>query len=228
MNTTTTRSLSLCALASATLLAFASPARAGALSYVLPMDADPSADGWTLQTSGGAHAVGGGILSIDTPGFRQFDAPMAIWDDTVSNADGWSAEARLRLFPSFTTDTRVQMWLMDDVNFNKLEVYQDRVELRSGFITMSYSMDTTSAFHIYEVVAQGTNTKLFVDGVEQISIDWVTSAAATFTMNFGDGHGSHPSDSQWDYVAIRHNAIPAPGAAALMTIAFGCLTRRRR
>lgn len=226
MNAIRTSLLSFCAAAT---LAIAPTAHAGALSYVLPMDTDPVAESWTLATAGGSHSVSGGILTIDTSSFREFFAPAALWTDTVSNALGWHVGARLRLTtPGESMDSRVELWMMDDVNFSRLEVYQDRVELRSGFITQTYFMDTVTDFHAYEVVAQGTNTKLFIDNVEQLSIDWVTPAGATFGLIFGDGAGSYASTSEWDYVTVRHNGVPAPGAAAILALTFGCFTRRRR
>lgn len=225
MNIAKTISLSLCA---ASTLAFTSAAHAGALSYVLHMNNDPVVEGWSLVSSAGSHSVSSGILSINTPEYREFFSPGALWNDTVSNAAGWQVGARVRLTtPGESANSRVELFMMDDVNFNRLEIFQDRVELRSSFTTQTYFMNTVTDFHAYEVVAQGTNTKLFVDNVERLSIDWTTPAAATFAMVFGDGHGSYPSTSEWDYVSIRHS-IPTPGSAAIMALAFSSLTRRRR
>ncbi len=220
------RSLSVCAAPAAALL-LAATANAGIFDYTLDMSTDPVAEGWILQASGGAHAVAGGVLTIDSPMFRQFRAPDALWNDQVDNAQGWMVESRLRVTTAGESpNSRVQLWLHDNLNFNRLEIFQDRVTLQAGFLTDTYLMDTVTAFHTYQVVAQGNNSTLFVDGVERISIDWVTAAGGTFAMNFGDGHGSFASTSEWDYVTLRH--LPAPGAAVAIALAAVVAPRRRR
>jgi len=63
-------------------------------TVLLDMSTDPVLEGWTvLQGGGGFHAISSGLLAISAPSYYEFDAPAALWDATVNNADGWIFEA---------------------------------------------------------------------------------------------------------------------------------------
>ncbi len=86
----------------------------------------------------------------------------------------------------------------------RLELFPDRIELWSRK-TIRYAMDTTKDFHVYRIVTQGKNVKVYVDG--ELRLDgsgaYVKDGAGRNEICFGASDSTNVGEACWDYVRAR-------------------------
>ena len=179
-------------------------------TVILTMDDDPQATGWRLWEGGGGHVVRDGVLHIEAPSYYEFFAPPEVWVDRVSNAKGWTVEARLRRDPGSVGAPG--MWIDDDRYLTLFGLREDGLHLGDGSdFTGQYSIDT-SMFHTYRFEGRQNNLNVFVDDILALSLEPVGPIGATFALAFGDNNAfaSGTSISEWDYVSVTTTAVPLP------------------
>jgi len=86
----------------------------------------------------------------------------------------------------------------------RLELQPDRIELWSRKTTR-YAMDTTKDFHVYRIVTDGKNIKVFVDGELRLNAPgaYVKTAANRNELCFGASDSTNVGEACWDYVRAR-------------------------
>jgi hypothetical protein len=191
------------------------------------MDTDPTSHGWTIHNNGGSHSLSEGILTITAPAYYYFDAPTALWDDTVNNTLGWSVEARVRLTSFGLSSPNVggaRIWAHDHAWLSVLDIYPDRIEISMAFSGVHY-MDTMDGYHTYRLEGQGTGLSVSVDGMEVLDLV-AGKSGGTHTLMFGDGTNSNPTTSKWDYFTFT--TIPAPAALTILAVGGALAGSRRR
>jgi hypothetical protein len=86
----------------------------------------------------------------------------------------------------------------------RLELQPDRIALWSRTKT-SYAMDTTKDFHVYRIVTEGKNIKVYVDG--ELRLDgpgaYVRTAGNRNEICFGASDSTNVGEACWDYVRAR-------------------------
>jgi hypothetical protein len=158
---------------------------------------------WVSKVSRFATAsVENGILTLDTTSSVQESARFTQnW--TASNIYGSVVQARMRLdyYIGKPSLGGAAIWVEDDAHVEVLLISPERIQLY--FSKLSYSMDTTDAYHTFRITVLGDSINVYVDG------ELVIDGAGTFgrskvkTSNwiaFGDGSAGASSKSSWDYV----------------------------
>jgi len=83
----------------------------------------------------------------------------------------------------------------------RLAMHPDRIELWSNR-KHSYRMDTTGDFHVYRLVTQGKDVKVYVD--DQLRIDapggYRASAGNRNELAFGAADSTAQGEACWQYV----------------------------
>lgn len=182
---------------------------------LLPNFEDPN---WSLINSGGTSWVSGGILTIDSPSYYEFNLlnPNGNWHQTVDNANGWVVETKMRVDPTTqnypgTSRGAVQVWIHDHtyltiVGFNKDKIYIAYPDY------VPYYMDTTNTFHVYRIEAKGLMFKVYVDGSLAIDYHRSWTGGGSNILMFGDGVSGWYSRSYWDY--FMYDTDPVTGIPA--------------
>jgi hypothetical protein len=83
----------------------------------------------------------------------------------------------------------------------RLELLPDRIELWSRK-TVRYAMDTTKDFHVYRIVTQGKNIKVYVDGELRLDAPgaYAKAGAGRNEVCFGASDSTNVGEACWDYV----------------------------
>ncbi|MCX6910513.1 MAG: family 10 glycosylhydrolase [Verrucomicrobia bacterium] len=86
----------------------------------------------------------------------------------------------------------------------RLELQPDRIELWSRKTTR-YTMDTTTDFHVYRIVTQGKDIKVYVDGELRLNAPgaYVKTAVNRNELCFGASDSTNVGEACWDYVRAR-------------------------
>jgi len=86
----------------------------------------------------------------------------------------------------------------------RLELQPDRIELWSCK-AIHYAMDTTKDFHVYRIVTQGKDVKVYVDGELRLDAPgaYVKTAANRNEVCFGAYDSTSVGEACWDYVRAR-------------------------
>lgn len=86
----------------------------------------------------------------------------------------------------------------------RLELLPDRIELWSRK-SVRYAMDTTGDFHVYRIITQGKDIKVYVDG--QLRLDapgaYVKPAEGRNELCFGAADSTNVGEACWDYVRAK-------------------------
>lgn len=188
------------------------PAHSLADSQFLSMDSLPSEEGWwEAADGGGSSSVSGGFLTIDSPSYREWNAPSR-WIDTVDNAIGWEIEFRVRLTASVPGGA-LTIWIHDREHLLELCLERDQVYICYPTIE-TYPMDTGDAQHTYRIVGQGTHADIFIDGALVFPYDFTTPTGGTEALIFGDMAGGYMTLSEWDYFSWSTDGLPVPANGA--------------
>jgi hypothetical protein len=86
----------------------------------------------------------------------------------------------------------------------RLELLPDRIELWSRK-TVRYAMDTTKDFHVYRIVTQGKDVKVYVDGELRLDAPgtYAKAGAGRNEVCFGASDSTNVGEACWDYVRAR-------------------------
>jgi len=86
----------------------------------------------------------------------------------------------------------------------RLELQPDRIELWSRK-TIRYAMDTTKDFHVYRIMTQGKDIKVYVDGELRLDAPgaYIKTAANRNELCFGASDSTNVGEACWDYVRAR-------------------------
>lgn len=86
----------------------------------------------------------------------------------------------------------------------RLELLPDRIELWSRK-SARYAMDTTKDFHVYRIVTEGEDVKVYVDGELRLDAPgaYVKSSGGRNEVCFGASDSTNVGEACWDYVRAR-------------------------
>jgi len=86
----------------------------------------------------------------------------------------------------------------------RLELLPDRIALWSRTKTC-YAMDTTKDFHVYRIVTQGKDVKVYVDGELRLDAPgaYVKAGVGRNEICFGASDSTNVGEACWDYVRAR-------------------------
>ncbi|MBM3858920.1 MAG: hypothetical protein FJ395_04635 [Verrucomicrobia bacterium] len=88
----------------------------------------------------------------------------------------------------------------------RLELLPDRIELWSRK-SVRYAMDTTKDFHVYRIVTQGKDVKVYVDGELRLDAPgaYTKAGVGRNEICFGASDSTNVGEACWDYVRARAN-----------------------
>jgi hypothetical protein len=210
--------------------------QASLLVYDPTLGTLPQAQGWNFSGSYNAPStVAGGQMTYGptTVGGTTF------WEhnptDTIDfSTDTVFIEAEIRLtgsdYGNFSGFRRagfsllisddVGRWIIADLGDNRISLGNDNNRTSDP----SAVFDLTTSFHLVRLEAGPTGGRLYVDGVEQLTLALGTGRTGGAEGWFGDG----TTLANANQTEVRRAAyIPAPGAAAL-GLATGLVGLRRR
>jgi len=173
---------------------------------------EPDSDGWTLNGTDYA-SVAGGILTIDTTG-----GARSCYYSKTPNIDfdaGVYVKTRIQMHDDTENSAYYSIWLNDGTQNERtfFRLWKNNVTIRtSGGSYTGYAMDTTDAYHTYELYIKGTAVSLYIDGTLRLSED-VESSACDDIIYFGDNVGvagySLKSMTDYFYYALNASYNPA-------------------
>lgn len=172
---------------------------------------EPDSDGWTLTGTDYASSDGD-ILTIDTtvgPAeiCRYHKAPDVDFDA------GFYCRIKTQIHTDTPASGNLEIATYDgtqnEVTFVRIYDGQLLMYTTAGGWTTYIGIDTTSAYHIYEIYIKATTVKLYMDGV-LIGTETVRSTAAGDFISFGDYSGSAALECMIDYVYYAINEAVDP------------------
>jgi len=105
-------------------------------------------------------------------------------------------EARVKVISGLS-----RIIISNGVAQERLELLPDRIELWSRK-TVRYAMDTTTDFHVYRIVTEGKDVKVYVDGQLRLNAPgaYVKAGVGRNEVCFGASDSTNVGEACWDYV----------------------------
>jgi len=125
------------------------------------------------------------------------------WEDSVSSANGYVIKFRMKVVSSGTSWCHA-IRFRDGGYTCILVIANDKIEVGSTYIseaTQSYAMDTTDAYHVYEIVVKTTSLKVYVDGTLRVE-GTLDAVDANKDLRWGDISevANTGGVAHWDYI----------------------------
>lgn len=170
--------------------------------YTYAADYVPNSDPdnpWTRSGNTGStnESVASGILTMTTvtstqAGFPSSGQTFTRNESGLSNSNGTRMKIRARITSNNTTYDKLFILIDDGTRYVILNIYGGQIWVgdTGGNIT-SYVMDTTSAYHVYELKVEGSTAYVYVDGTLRITQSLSNGSLGTKKVAFGLNE-SHP------------------------------------
>ncbi|MCX6991991.1 MAG: hypothetical protein NT011_02490 [Kiritimatiellaeota bacterium] len=173
---------------------------------------------WHLAVAeGSVGAVTNGQLRLADCGSAKGEMAYVTANWRVAPGDQTIVEARAKVISS-KGPNGVAISVANGAYGALIGLYPDRVQIGET-TNLSWAMDTTSAFHVYRVVMQNMDLKVYVDG--QLHIEGKSQARPEKTnqMWFGSGSSTAQGESLWDFV--RYTSDTKRLSDAVVSIRYG-------
>lgn len=215
----------------------AGAAHASVLTYDPALGTLPQAQGWTFSgTFNAPMSVSGGTLTYGPTTVNGTTTWEHLPTDTINFATQTiSLEARIKLtgadFGNFSGFRRggfslyleddFGRWIIADLGDNRISLGNDNNRTSDPVAVF----DLTSTFRTVRLEAGPAGARLFVDGVQQLSLAFGTGVTGGAQASWGEGTIlANATETQVRNVTF----IPAPGAAAMLSLTAFAACRRRR
>jgi hypothetical protein len=134
------------------------------------------------------------------------DSPSSVWDYKVDNTKGYVVKARLKVVTS-GSDKGQEIYGLDGtyewiVVFKTTSISIDAIWISEA--TQTYTVNTSNAYHTYEIVVKGTSIKVYMDDTLRIT-GTLDNTTITKTISWGDVGVSDNmgGTAYWEYFKYR-------------------------